>query len=457
MVERKTTPQSAADNLVKLRSPQPEDETGEGVRSSSEASLRQRLTRLGRLIDAHPDALWLTDQDGVVLEANRPAAALMGLGVEEMIGAGFVDLIPSGLARTHRRRVEDVVQTGLPVFYVHSREDRDIEFHLYAAPGSGGEVENLVIVGRDVTARRRAEEPVPEPEENLRQLTVNLRETYVLLQVDPPGVVLVSPSFEEVFQLSVEDLMANPWALTELIHPDDLNLLRDLCVQWRHQPQSFEFEYRIMPPDGQVRWIVSRGFPIIDQTGRPNRLATVSEDITDRKLVEEARRESDRRYRALFEGSRDGVLSLDLEGRILTANPAAARILGYDDPRELVGLPAETIHQEPARRTQMISRLREQGFLDEVELAFKRRDGGVVYVMGSATVDFDAAGRPTGHSFIFSDVTRRKMAEEALLANQRQLSALAAELAMIEERERRRIASNLHDRVGTNLFSAKIK
>ncbi len=285
----------------------------------------------------------------------------------------------------------------------------------------------------------------------------NIHGACLLAQLAPPRLLYLSPAGQELTGLGGDDLEADAWSWLRLIHPRDRDRVQAAARSVIQDPREYGLEFQIVLPDGRERSIVSRAFPIQAGDGRPQLLAVMTEDVTDSRSQETAHRESDRRFRRLFESSREGVVASDLEGIIQTANPAAARILGYDHPGELVGLPASQVYLNPTRREKTISLLWEQGFLDDMEVIFKRRDGRAVYVQGSATIDFDAAGRPVGQILIFSDVTRRKMAEEALLANQRQLSALAAELALIEEKERRRIAADLHDRVGSSLFSAKMK
>src|SRR4029077_14453499 len=97
-------------------------------------------------------------------------------------------------------------------------------------------------------------------------------------------------------------------------------------------------EFRIVRPDGEVRWVEAQGFPVRNAEGEIYRLAGVVQDSTDRKLARDAQYESEDRYRDLVEHSEDLVCTHDLEGKLLSVNPAPARVLGYE-ASELLKIP----------------------------------------------------------------------------------------------------------------------
>jgi PAS domain S-box-containing protein len=151
-------------------------------------------------------------------------------------------------------------------------------------------------IGQDITDRKRAEEALRESEERFRQLAENIREVFWIGPADLSGALYTSPTYESVWGRSPADMMSFPCFL-ETIHPDDRGRVADLAQS--ANKQEFAHEYRIVRPDGSVRWIWDRGFPIRDQTGQVVRYVGIAEDITDRKEAEEKLKSTSERLRAL--------------------------------------------------------------------------------------------------------------------------------------------------------------
>ncbi len=143
-----------------------------------------------------------------------------------------------------------------------------------------------ILTAEDVSDRRKAAQALRESDEIYRQLAENVREVSWIFDRDSRQLLYVSPAYAEVTGRSVEALIEAPGRWLELIHPEDRDSLRQL-------DPPFDLEHRIIRPDGGVRWIRTRAFPVRDGTGRVYRVAGVSDDITERQLalrkLEEAR------------------------------------------------------------------------------------------------------------------------------------------------------------------------
>ncbi len=154
-------------------------------------------------------------------------------------------------------------------------------------------VSSLKIVGEifaNALERKRAEKALRESEERFIQLAENINEVLWMESVDANRLIYVSPVYEKVWGRSRESLFAQPSAFIDYIHPDDRESFKaHLGLQRRGQIS--EMEYRITLPDGSVRWIWDRGFPIRNGDGHVYRSAGISEDITARKQAEEKLRE----------------------------------------------------------------------------------------------------------------------------------------------------------------------
>lgn len=154
----------------------------------------------------------------------------------------------------------------------------------------GPAIERELKEAEERRRRRQAELALRQSEERFRQMAENVQEVFWMSDPSKNELLYLSPSFEKVWGRSCESLYRNPKSLLDSIHPDDFQRVSHIIDQ---QPfREYEEEYRIVKPDGTVRWIRDRAFPIKDSLGRIYRFAGVVEDITDRKLDADAIRYS---------------------------------------------------------------------------------------------------------------------------------------------------------------------
>ena len=164
--------------------------------------------------------------------------------------------------------------------------------------------------------------------------------------------------------------------------------------------------------DGAVVYALMGSTAVLDADGRPSMLFTQVQDITERKQAEAALRASEERFRGGFENSPIGMALVDLNGRYLDVNSTHARMLGVDDPHEMVGLSFEHfVHPDDVADTYAsIKRLHETG-TDHGERRYIRKDGAIVYALFGSSVVRDADGRPSVLFGQVQDITERKLAE----------------------------------------------
>jgi PAS domain S-box-containing protein len=139
--------------------------------------------------------------------------------------------------------------------------------------------------------RRQAEEALQQSEERFRQIAATIDEVFWTADPNITRMLYISPAYERVWGRSIASLYENPRSFLESIHTDDHEaVLADLELQ--KTGQSFDHEYRIVRPDGAVRWIWDRGFPVRDEAGQVIRFQGVAVDITERKHMEEQFRQA---------------------------------------------------------------------------------------------------------------------------------------------------------------------
>jgi PAS domain S-box-containing protein/putative nucleotidyltransferase with HDIG domain len=170
----------------------------------------------------------------------------------------------------------------------------------------------------------------------------------------------------------------------------------------------------ITTSDGRI-WRV-RGYPICENEDKIVGVLEVTLEITESRRAEVALRLSEARFRSLFESTHEAIGASGPDGRIVTANPAMARVLGLNDPQELIGIPAVNLYASSGDREDFIRELRTKGYVENFELTLIKQDGSrePIHILGNATLHTDEKGNIQRTDFVFSDVTGRKRVEEAL-------------------------------------------
>jgi PAS domain S-box-containing protein len=145
----------------------------------------------------------------------------------------------------------------------------------------------FINVVEDISRRKRIEQALKESEEKFRLLAASIKD---VIWMSTPGVgkvVYINPAYEEVWGRSCASLYKRPCSFAEAIHPDDMELMADALQQ--HAEGKWHFHYRIIRPDGSVRWIEDAGAPVYDEKGGIAHMVGVARDVTERKEAEQAR------------------------------------------------------------------------------------------------------------------------------------------------------------------------
>ena len=283
------------------------------------------------------------------------------------------------------------------------------------------------LIHRDVTRRHSAEQAWRESEERFRELSDNLQDILCVLSPGDPHSLYVSAAYEKITGRSAQSLYDNPLAFLEMIHPEDRERAKQVFgAQMRGEEESTG-EYRIVRPDGAVRWLRSRIFPVHKKPGEAYRIVGITEDVTERQKAEEALRYSENRFRLVVEGVRDLVITtLDPAGNVVTWGSAAKRITGYR-AEEIIGKHFSCFYpKEEAERGipgQLLGRVAAEGRLEE-EGWRVRKDGSQFWANVMTTALRDKAGNLQGFGRVTRDLTERKLVEEALRESERRYRLL---------------------------------
>lgn len=178
-------------------------------------------------------------------------------------------------------------------------EERTVHSRGRVVRGGNGEPLRLIGMSQDVTRQEKAAELLRESERRFRQLAENIDEVFWVVDVDREESLYVSPAYERVWGRSRETLRQNMWAFMDAVIEEDRPLLREFNQAER--ARATEVTYRIRRPDGTIRWIYDRAFPVQDEAGRVYRVAGIAHDITEQKQAEATLAQQQDELRALAE------------------------------------------------------------------------------------------------------------------------------------------------------------
>ena len=265
----------------------------------------------------------------------------------------------------------------------------------------------------EMKERQRAEENLRKSEERFREMAEHIREAFWLYDWEKRKVIYISPAYEVIWGRSIEDLYKRDDEWDESVHPDDLEYARDSFERIIQTGGGEQREYRIVHPDGSVRWVSDRGFAIKNKTGQVVRIAGITEDITDRKQSEVALRESEERFRELAELMPETVFEVDLEGKLTFVNRNAFNNFGYTQQDLKKGLKSfdMIIPKDRERAQDNVTKILTGEKSGINEYTALRKDGGTFPVMIHSAPIFKE-GKPVGLRGFMVDITDRKKAEE---------------------------------------------
>ena len=202
-----------------------------------------------------------------------------------------------------------------------------------------------------------------QSEERFRRMAENIQEIFWTMDPKSMEVTYVSPAFEQICELPRENLYSDPTSYRELIHTEDRQRVLDGLAKLE-ATNRFEEEFRITCPSGTVKWVRAIGFNSKDDAGVVETFVGTVQEITVRKQMESALRESEDLFRDLVEHSSDLICTHDLNGMMLSVNELPAKLLGYTK-EELINKPMRDFLLPEAREQfdEALARIEKEGFV----------------------------------------------------------------------------------------------
>jgi PAS domain S-box-containing protein len=372
--------------------------------------------------NAVPDLIALLDTNFQVIRANKALADRLGVTVEEAVGLpcykAVHNLNAPPLFCPHLKLLEDGQE--------HTAEvHEDIiggDFIVSVSPlyDSEGKLTGSVHVARDITDRKMAEEALKESEEKFRGIFNNANDMISLnlmndngmpgkfLEVNEVASKRLGYTRDEFLNMSPPDIVA-PEKLSEM--PENARMLL------KNGHNTFEIVHLTK---GGKKIVVEVNNHLIDYKGQQICLA-ITRDIRLRKKVEKALKDSEEKYRAIFENVQDIFYQTDIDGKIIEISPSS-KIYSQFTREELIGKSVDIIYYDPDDRNKLLKAIQEKGEVFDYEIRLKDKDGRLVNASANAHFILDSKNQPIGVEGSLRDITQRKKMEEDLRLSQIRLA-----------------------------------
>ncbi|MDD5448025.1 MAG: PAS domain S-box protein, partial [Actinomycetota bacterium] len=288
----------------------------------------ERLLEIQRaLLDALSDVAFLMDKEGNILVLNNAAARQISVAREAAEGENLYRLLPRPKRNLLMEEVEKVLSSGEP-----RRSERELggkyyDLSIYPLPNTKGNVIQFAIISRDITERHLVEEAQRKDREFISAV---LDTAAVLVMVlDSEGrVILFNQTCERVSGFRLEEIRGQPvWGF--LLPPSQGEKLRSVLKKLEKGEEVVELDNFIVTREGKKRLISWSNTALRDENGLVTYIIQTGVDVTDKRLAEEALRESEERYRSMFESTGTVMCIVDSSGRLVLGNKEFERITGY--------------------------------------------------------------------------------------------------------------------------------
>ncbi|WP_395746496.1 PAS domain S-box protein [Prosthecobacter sp.] len=368
----------------------------------------------------------ILDEHGTIIEVNaawkRFAAENDWRGTTHGVGDNYLQLCDRSVGKFSEEA--SLVAAGIRAVMAGRQEEFHLEYPCHSEGaqrwfvvrvtqfGGPGPV-RVVVAHENITERKLAEDALRESEERFRQIAENIQEVFWITDTAKQKMLYISPAYERIWGRSCASLQSEPQTWADSIHPEDRE--RVLRAAGTQQTEgTYDEEYRIIRPDGALRWIRDRAFPVCNGGGKVYRVVGVAQDITERKRSRDLLQEQ----ASLLDQARDAILVRHLEHGITYWNKSAEMLYGWTAEEVMGRHTGDFLYRDFAPYEQAIAAVLSKGeWSGEIQQITK--SGAAVLIDAHWTLVRDDAGRPRAVLAINSDITEKKKMEQQFFRAQR--------------------------------------
>ncbi len=381
-------------------------------RRKAEIALKASEEKYRQLIELSPDAVFI-HENGIITFANQATLSIFGAdNMGELLGKNAYELIHPESLPIVQERIELLKKEGKNVPYVQEKwlkvNGQVFDAEVSASIISAKPCFSAQVVVRDITERKRIEANLRESEQRFR-IMADQAPVLIWLSDTSAKCTFFNKPWLEFTSRSMEQEIGDGWA--EGVHPDDYELCLKTYLEAFNKREPFTMDYRLRRKDGEYRWMLDSGTPVLSPDGEFKGYIGSCTDITDRKLAETTILEQNEILTDFFDNAPVGIHWIDKNGYIIRVNRSQLKMLGYTQ-EEYVGQHVKDF-MDSTFDPENMEKLRRGETLKNIEVTLKAKDGTPRHVLFSSNALFKDGKFVYARSFI-RDITDRKKAEEEL-------------------------------------------
>ena len=375
----------------------------------------ETVMRLAAIVESSQDAIIAKDLTCRITSWNKGAELMFGYSAEDAIGQDISILAPAGRSSEMQRIIEELKAGRLIKNFETVRmakSGRIIHVSLTVSPvlDSNGNVVGASSIARDITAPKLAEEALRRANET----SIYASPVPIIAADKQSRVTMWNPAAEALFGWSEEEVVGKA---IPIIPPEEKSAAVELHGRLVAGEILRGVDVLRQTRDGSILAIKMSAAPIRDENRKVKGIIGFLTNITDLQRSETALRQAEQKYRAIFENAAEGIYQSTLEGKYLAANPALARMLGFDSPEELISTRTDISAQRYVSRekhTEFVRIMTEYGAVQNFEYEALRKDKKTILVSENARVVRDFAGKILYFEGTVEDITRQRELEHQL-------------------------------------------